>query len=60
MGDFLLPNRIGMAALTRQRCDPSNLVPNDMMVEYYGLRATAGFILTECVPISERSIGFPG
>lgn len=30
------------------------------MVKYYTLRADAGFMLTECVPISERSLAFPG
>ncbi|CAD8069555.1 unnamed protein product [Paramecium sonneborni] len=60
MGDIELPNRICMAALTRQRCETKDLVPNDMMIEYYGLRAEAGFILTECVPISQRSLAFPG
>ncbi|CAD8136958.1 unnamed protein product [Paramecium pentaurelia] len=60
MGDMLLPNRICMAALTRQRCDSNDLIPNDLMVKYYTLRADSGFMLTECVPISERSLAFPG
>ncbi|CAD8148097.1 unnamed protein product [Paramecium octaurelia] len=60
MGDVELPNRICMAALTRQRCELKDLVPTDMIVQYYGLRAEAGFILTECVPISQRSLAFPG
>lgn len=49
-----------MAALTRQRCETNELIPSDLHVEYYTQRATAGFILTECVPISDRSLAFPG
>ena len=32
------------------RANPNML--DGVMVEYYGMRASAGFILTECVPIS--------
>ncbi len=35
-----------MAAMTRQRCDPSNAIPTDLMVEYYSQRAGCGLILT--------------
>lgn len=49
-----------MAALTRMRCDPAKGVPNDLHTKYYSDRAGAGFILTECTPISPRSGCFPG
>lgn len=36
------------------------MIPNEIMIKYYSLRAKAGFIITECLPISDRSIAFPG
>ena len=51
LGDLELPNRVAMAALTRCRAGES-AVPNDLHVEYYSARASSGFILTECTPIS--------
>ena len=38
--------------------DPSNAVPNDIMVEYYGQRATAGLVVTEATAISEAGCGW--
>ena len=52
LGDLSLPNRILMAPMTRMRCDPKTGVPNDLLVEYYSQRASAGLIFTECSPIS--------
>ena len=47
MGDYTLPNRIGMAALTRMRADNDTRVPNNLHVEYYSQRAeNTAFILT--------------
>jgi N-ethylmaleimide reductase len=46
MGEFLLKNRICMAALTRQRCNPENGIPNDLLIEYYSQRIGASMILT--------------
>lgn len=60
MGDISLTNRIGMAALTRQRCDKQTLIPNELLAQYYAQRASAGFIITECSPVSERSAAYPG
>uniref|UniRef100_A0A7S1ERE4 NADH:flavin oxidoreductase/NADH oxidase N-terminal domain-containing protein n=1 Tax=Timspurckia oligopyrenoides TaxID=708627 RepID=A0A7S1ERE4_9RHOD len=42
-----LKNRVVMAAMTRARCDNPELVPNDLMKEYYVQRKSAGMILTE-------------
>lgn len=59
-GPYNLKNRVGMAALTRMRADASG-VPNDLLVKYYTERAeSAGFVLTECSPISVQAEGFPG
>eukprot|EP01016_Furgasonia_blochmanni_P028290 TRINITY_DN2974_c0_g1_i1.p1 TRINITY_DN2974_c0_g1~~TRINITY_DN2974_c0_g1_i1.p1 ORF type:complete len:406 (-),score=82.16 TRINITY_DN2974_c0_g1_i1:143-1360(-) len=60
LGDLTLPNRICMASLTRQRCDPDTAVPNDLHVEYYSARASAGIIFSECSQISDRSNCFAG
>lgn len=45
-GNMLLRNRVCMAALTRQRCNPNDGIPNDLLVEYYGQRTGAAIILT--------------
>jgi N-ethylmaleimide reductase len=61
LGNYVLPNRIGMAALTRCRADPKTCVPNDLHVKYYTERAEcAGFILTECSGVSKIGNSFPG
>ena len=57
VGDLDLPNRIFMAPLTRARSGPSR-VPNDLMVEYYRQRASAGLILTEATVVSPQGIGY--
>ena len=60
LGDLELPNRVVMAALTRQRADYESQIPNDLHVEYYSARASAGFILTECSSVSPEGNCFPG
>ena len=60
VGDVQIPNRFVMAALTRVRCDKKTGVPNDLHVKYYAQRASAGFILTECAPVSNQGNTFPG
>ena len=60
MGDLTLNNRVIMAALTRERCDPNLCVPTDLLVEYYSQRAAAGFILTEATAWSLKGRGFVG
>lgn len=60
MGDYTLPNRIGMAALTRMRADNDTRVPNNLHVEYYSQRAeNTAFILTECSGVSVEGSGIP-
>ncbi|MFZ1743739.1 MAG: alkene reductase [Pontixanthobacter sp.] len=46
LGALSLRNRIIMSPMTRDRAGPGD-VPNDIMVEYYRQRASAGMIVTE-------------
>ncbi len=46
-----------MAPLTRGRAGQER-VPNDLMVEYYTQRASAGLIIAEATTISEQGIGW--
>jgi 2,4-dienoyl-CoA reductase-like NADH-dependent reductase (Old Yellow Enzyme family) len=59
VGDLVLPNRIVMAPLTRCRAGASR-VPNDLMVEYYRQRASAGLIVTEATIVSAMGAGYAG
>jgi N-ethylmaleimide reductase len=58
LGDFRLANRIVMAPLTRNRATPGTDAPNDLMVEYYRQRASAGLIVTEASQISQQGQGY--
>lgn len=58
LGSLHLKNRMVMAPLTRNRAGEGN-VPQDMNVEYYAQRASAGLIITEATPISEMGHGYP-
>lgn len=58
VGNYTLKNRIFMAPMTRCRSVDQN-TPNDLMIEYYTQRATAGLIITEGTQISEVGIGYP-
>ena len=58
LGNISLKNRLVMAPLTRSRANNSGRVPNDIMVEYYRQRSSAGLIITEGSQISERAIGY--
>jgi len=52
-----LRNRVVMAPLTRSRAIGN--VPNALMAEYYGQRATAGLIITEGTSPSPNGLGYP-
>ncbi len=52
-----LRNRVIMAPLTRSRAGRERL-PNDLMVEYYRQRASAGLIVSEATVISEQGVGY--
>ena len=53
-----LANRIAMAPMTRCRANHRDAVPNDLIVEYYRQRASAGLIISEGVPVSDRARGY--
>lgn len=59
LGAIELPNRIVMSSLTRNRASLPGDVPNDLMLEYYRQRASAGLILTEASPICPEGHGYP-
>jgi N-ethylmaleimide reductase len=58
MGELLLPNRIVMAPLTRQRAANSKHVPTLLQAQYYAQRATAGVIISEGTAISPEGYGW--
>jgi len=57
LGSTPLQNKMVMAPLTRSRA--IGHVPNDLMVEYYTQRATAGLIITEGTSPSPNGLGYP-
>lgn len=57
LGNIELQNRIVMAPLTRSRAE--NNIPNQLMSEYYGQRASAGLIITEGTAPSANGLGYP-
>ncbi|HBM67153.1 MAG TPA: hypothetical protein DD418_27970 [Pseudomonas sp.] len=57
VGALNLPNRIFMSSLTRLRA-PGN-VANNIMAEHYRLRASAGLIISEGIPIMPVAVGYP-
>lgn len=58
LGGFTLKNRIALPPLTRCRSSQPGNVPNEMMVEYYRQRASAGFMVTEGTQIEPRGQGY--
>jgi len=58
LGDLTLPNRIVMSPLTRCRSSEGR-VPNDLMVEYYTQRASAGLIISEATSVTAMGVGYP-
>ena len=59
LGAYEIANRIVMAPLTRNRAGPGN-APQDINVEYYAQRASAGLIVSEGSQVSPRGVGYPG
>ncbi len=57
LGPYLLPNRIIMAPLTRARAGVTR-IPNDLMAQYYGQRASAGLILSEATSVTPMGVGY--
>ena len=58
LGDLTLRNRIVMAPLTRNRATHGTDAPNDLNVEYYRQRASAGLIISEATQISQQGQGY--
>lgn len=58
LGGIEAPNRILMAPLTRGRAG-KGYVPNELAVEYYRQRASAGLIISEATGISQEGLGWP-
>lgn len=56
IGHMKLKNRVVMAPMTRSRA--INGIPNAIMAQYYGERATAGLIITEGVAPSPNGSGY--
>src|SRR5690242_599236 len=56
LGDLVLPNRLVMAPMTRNRAP--GCVPNERMARYYVQRATAGLIVTEGTQIAGVAQGY--
>ncbi|MGB9929806.1 MAG: alkene reductase [Methanosarcina sp.] len=57
MGDLMLPNRIVMAPMTRNRAGDGD-VPVPMTVTYYVQRASAGMLITEGSQVSPQGVGY--
>jgi N-ethylmaleimide reductase len=58
MGKLLLPNRVVMAPLTRQRAANPGHVPTLLQEQYYVQRASAGLIISEGTAISPEGYGW--
>ncbi|MGG6382520.1 N-ethylmaleimide reductase [Paenarthrobacter sp. NEAU-H11] len=58
LGAVTAPNRVFMAPLTRMRSTQPGDVPNDLMLEYYVQRASAGLIISEGAQISQQGKGY--
>ena len=56
LGSLTLANHIVMAPMTRSRALGN--VPNELMAEYYGQRATAGLIVTEGTAPAPEGLGY--
>jgi len=58
IGNLNLSNRMVMAPMTRNRAAEGN-VPQEMNIEYYRQRASAGLIITEASQVSPEGVGYP-
>lgn len=59
LGDLTLSNRIALAPMTRTRAEADN-TPNELMVEYYAQRASAGLVIAEATAIASDGIAWQG
>lgn len=58
LNDQKLKNRFLMAPMTRSRASQPGDIPNTLMAEYYGQRASAGIIITEATQVSLQGMGY--
>ncbi|WP_242205945.1 alkene reductase [Aestuariivivens insulae] len=58
MNGKALTNRFLMAPMTRSRATQPGDIPNKLMAEYYGQRASAGIIITEATQVSLQGKGY--
>ncbi|WP_028661158.1 N-ethylmaleimide reductase [Nocardioides insulae] len=58
LGAVDVRNRVFLAPLTRMRATAPGDVPNDLMLDYYLQRATAGLVVTEAAQISPQGKGY--
>ncbi|MES2769868.1 MAG: alkene reductase [Bdellovibrionota bacterium] len=59
LGSIELDNRIIMAPLTRCRASGEDgRTPNELMVEYYVQRASAGLIISEATAVTPMGVGY--
>jgi N-ethylmaleimide reductase len=56
LGDTELKNRVVMAPMTRARAIQN--IPNELMAEYYSMRAEAGLLITEGTAPSANGVGY--
>ena len=56
---MILPNRMVMAPMTRNRAGPGE-VPGPLAATYYTQRTSAALIITEGTQISQQGQGYPG
>ena len=56
LGPLTLQNRLVMCPLTRSRATGN--IPNDLMAQYYGQRASAGLIISEGTSSSPNGLGY--
>ncbi len=57
LGPYQLSNHVVMAPLTRTRA-PDEGVPTQLMAKYYGMRASAGLIISEATNITPQGRGY--
>ena len=57
LGSLTLQNHLVMSPLTRSRATGN--IPNELMVEYYAQRGSAGLIITEGTSPSPNGLGYP-
>lgn len=58
IGSLNLKNKIILAPLTRSRAIGEGRIPNELMVDYYSQRASAGLILTEATSVDPMGVGY--